>query len=283
MREKKLAALFYLLIIIMLFPVACDKMGSTLPSPPPPDPCSLLTITLNGTVVNPSTPGASDGSITIAATGGAGFTFSMNGGSSQSANKFDHLRSGDYTVLVKNSTGCMNSISLRLTDPVVTCIGVNIVVFLVTTDNVPCEPFNGTIAATATGGVAPYLYAFDGGPFVPFNMIAGMPAGSHTVLVKDAHDCTGSASITINNAVAGPLFSQVKTLIQNNCLYCHGTTVASGGVSYSDDCNIVTGKLRIKARAVDANPTPMPPTGLLPAAERQKIIDWMNAGGRYSN
>lgn len=283
MKARKLAALFYVLIIMMFVQVSCDKMGSTIPPPPPPDPCLVTPITLNGTVVNPSTPGASNGSIIIAASGGTGFSFSMNGSSPQTANSFNNLKSGDYTVLVKNSNGCTSSIDLRLTDPVITCSSVNIVVFLTATDNVLCEPSNGTISITSTGGVAPYTYSVDGGAYTSSNIITGMPTGSHMVMAKDANGCIGAASITINNASAGSHFAQVRTLIQNHCVYCHSNSSASGGVSYSNDCNIVTGQARIKARAVDGVPTAMPSTGLLSASERQKILDWISAGGRYSD
>jgi hypothetical protein len=34
---------------------------------------------------------------------------------------------------------------------------------------------------------------------------------------------------------------------------------------------------------VDGNPSPMPTGGLLPANERQKITDWINAGGRITD
>jgi uncharacterized membrane protein len=75
----------------------------------------------------------------------------------------------------------------------------------------------------------------------------------------------------------------VQGLIQANCVVCHNSGIAEGGMNFSVDCNIVANKDRIKARAVDANPGPMPPTGLLSTAERQKIISWINAGGRFSD
>src|SRR5687768_1802987 len=106
----KLTAFIYVLIIILLAPASCSKTGDSLPSPPP-DPCSLINISINGTVINPSAMGASDGSITVAAAGGSGFTFNLNGGSFQSHNKFYNLAAGNYTVVVRNSDGCTGSIS----------------------------------------------------------------------------------------------------------------------------------------------------------------------------
>jgi uncharacterized membrane protein len=54
-------------------------------------------------------------------------------------------------------------------------------------------------------------------------------------------------------------------------------------MNWTVDCNIVANKDRIKARAVDASPSAMPPTGLMPASERQKITDWINAGGKFTD
>ena len=86
--------------------------------------------------------------------------------------------------------------------------------------------------------------------------------------------------VTVASRSEGPKFTAVKSLIQANCVTCHNATNASGGVNLSTDCSIVSAKDRIKARAVDGNPSPMPSGGLLPAAERQKITDWITAGGR---
>lgn len=279
----KLTALLYVLILIVLLPVSCSKTGGILP-PPPPDPCSLISIGLSGAVVNPSVWGASDGNITVSATGGSGFTFNINGGAFQSYNKFNNLAAGNYTVVAKNSDGCTSAVSFLLTNPTPSCTGVNIIVSATATNNILCETTaTASITVSASGGTAPYTYSLNGGTYQAANVFTNVATSSYMITAKDANGCIGSASTTVNTGPAGPLFTQVRTLIRNNCLYCHGGAITSGGVSYSDDCNIVTGKARIQARAVDGNPSPMPTTGLLPAAERQKIIDWINAGGKYSD
>ena len=115
-------------------------------------------------------------------------------------------------------------------------------------------------------------------------MFSNLATGNYTITAKDANGCTGVSAVTaISNLPAGNLFAAVRTLVQNNCVPCHSGTVANGGMNFSVDCNIVNNKARIKARAVDANPSAMPQGGLLPAAERQKITDWVNAGGKFTN
>jgi hypothetical protein len=274
--KLKLTALFSLLGLVLLFPVSCSRTGG-IPPPPPPDPCLTITINLTGLVTNPSATGVSDGSITVNATGGTGFTFCINGGAYQSSNKFKNLAAGNYTVIAKNTAGCTNSISFVLSDPASLCTGVNIVVSPGAGSNIPCEAATASITVSAWGGAWPYMYSLNGGSFQSSNVFDSITTGSYIVAARDANGCTGTASTTVNNGAAGPLFMQVRAIIQNNCLYCHGGAISSGGVNYSEDCNIVANK------TVDGNPSPMPQSGLLPVSERQKIINWINAGGRYTD
>jgi hypothetical protein len=278
----RLTAFFLILVMGLLVQLACSKTGG-IPPPPPPDPCSYVTINLTGVVSNPSVPGAKDGSITLTAGGGTGFMFSLNGGAFQASNLFNNLGPGNYSVMARSSAGCVGSLNLVVVNPTISCSSINIVVATNTTDNIPCENNTATLTATATGGTAPYQYSIDGGPFYASNSFGNLATGSHIVLAKDANGCTGSSSATVINQAAGPQFLQVKAVIQSRCLYCHSNANASGGVNYSVDCNIITNKLRIKARAVDGVPSPMPQSGLIPVAERQKILDWLNGGGTFSN
>ncbi len=75
----------------------------------------------------------------------------------------------------------------------------------------------------------------------------------------------------------GPLFLAMKGVILKSCISCHSNNRADGGMNWAVDCNIVTHKSRIKARAVDENT--MPPMGPLSAEDKNKITAWINAGG----
>jgi uncharacterized membrane protein len=89
-------------------------------------------------------------------------------------------------------------------------------------------------------------------------------------------DCSNITSGTI-----GPLFTAVKAVIATNCQGCHNASQSEGGMNWTVDCNVIKFKDRIKARAVDLGT--MPPTGPLPASEKNKITAWINAGGRYTD
>jgi hypothetical protein len=95
---KKFVIPRYLILIFVsagFIIYSCSKGGGgTTTPPPPPDPCAGITITVTGTVVNPSAAGSSDGSINATATGSSGLTFNINGGLFQSSGNFTGLNAG---------------------------------------------------------------------------------------------------------------------------------------------------------------------------------------------
>jgi len=250
-----------------------------------PNPCNGITITVSGTVINPSAAGANNGSITATASGGASpYTFSLNGGAFQSPGTFSNLIAGTYSITARDNNNCTGSANFTLTDPN-PCAGVTITVTNNVTPVTPCvSPVNGSITATASGGTGAYTYSLNGGAFQASNVFSNLTTGVYTITARDVNGCTGtSGSSVISSLPAGPLFSAVRNVLQANCVSCHNSSTPNGGMDWTIDCNIVNNRERIRARAVDGNPSAMPPTGLLPASERQKITDWINAGGRYTD
>ncbi len=87
----------------------------------------------------------------------------------------------------------------------------------------------------------------------------------------------------------GALFAAVRSVLQANCAVsgCHAGAYPQNGLNFSDNCTIVAQAARIKVRAVDlagtADQMPQPPRDPLSTADRQKIVDWVNAGGKLTN
>jgi len=261
---------------VVLVGFSCSK------NDPPADPCAGVTVTVTGTTTNPAS-GASNGSIIATASCASGFTYSLNSGTYQSTGQFANLPAGTYTITAKSSAGCVGSASFTLTNTV-PCSGVTIVVNPTVTGVTPCVNASGSIAVAASGGTAPYTYSLGSGSFQSTATFSNLNAGTYSITAKDANGCTGTqGSITVGTRSAGPLFTAVRTIIQNNCVSCHNASTANGGVNLSTDCAIVSAKDRINARAVQGNPSPMPTSGLMPVSDRQAITNWLNAGGRVTD
>jgi len=84
-------------------------------------------------------------------------------------------------------------------------------------------------------------------------------------------------------AEPGPKFLAAKTVITGNCATsgCHVSPANAGGLNFETNSNIVAAGTQIKSQAVDQGT--MPPTGALSAADKTKITDWINAGGRLTD
>ena len=243
--------------------------------------CPSITVT---TVIVPTAgPTATNGSITASAAGGVSpYSYSKNAGVSyQSSGSFTNLLAGTYTIIVKDANGCQGS-SGTITVASAVCPAITVVNQIAGSDK--CLNNTGSITVTATGSTG-FLYSMNNGVFQASNFFNTLPAGNYTIAVQDLNGCTNTSSVNVPEAPAGPKFTAVKAMMANNCAIpgCHTGPSPQNGLNFTDDCTIVAQSARIKARAVDANPSVMPPTGALPASEKQKIIDWVNSGASHSN
>lgn len=280
MKKSFLFVLSVMIISILYY--SCSKGGGSTNTPT--DPCAGITVAISGTVTN-ATSGQNNGSITAGATGGTGFTFSLNNGTFQTSGNFTNLAPGNYSITAKNSSGCTGSKTFSVVAEN-SCTGVIINVNGTATNGVPCGGAGGSITVAASGGTG-FTYSLNNGAFQASNQFTNLAVGTYTVSAKTADGCSNSATVKVDPVVAGTLFSAVKSIIQTNCVSCHNNTVQNGGMNWAVDCNIVTNKARIKVRAVDnagtATQMPQPPNPALSASDQQKIVDWINAGGAYNN
>jgi hypothetical protein len=280
-KSISLAGLFSILIFYSLIN-SCSKGGGG--STTPPNPCAGITVLVTATVNNTTGPGQSNGMITASASGGSGFQYSINNGPLQASGIFNNLTAGSYTILAKNSNGCIGSATFIISDgdP---CALKNIVVNNAVNGSDKCSS-TGIITVTATGSTG-FTYQLNAGAFQASNIFSNLAVGNYTITVKDLDNCTKTAAAVISELPAGPLFSQVRTIIHTNCALsgCHAPPSPQNGIDFTQDCVIVANKDRIKARAVDGNPSfmPPPPNPQLSAANKQAIVNWINAGGRYTD
>ncbi len=251
------------------------------------NPCAGVTVTVTTAQVNPTT-GQSNGSITASATGGSGFTYSLNNGAFQSSGTFTGLAAGSYTVTAKNSNGCLGAktVTLVASSP---CSSVNISITTAIVNTVPCSTptNNGSIAVTATGSTG-FTYNKNGGAYQTSNLFGSLAAASYTIGVKDGNGCTASVVVAVGVAPKGPLFTQMRNLITTRCSNgngCHMNGGNKAGYNFDNDCSIVTSWSAINGSCITGTLTTMPisPQAPLTTAEKQIIINWIAAGHKYTD
>ncbi len=159
------------------------------------------------------------------------------------------------------------------------CVPIAITADAVATD--PCAA-QGTITVLSPAG-SDFRYSIHNGLYQTSPVFTGLTSGQYTLTVKDEKGCTGNRLTVVGQVSSGPLFTTVKALLAVNCTPCHFGNNPQAGLDWADNCTIVNNWARIKARAVDRNPSPMPQGGLLPLSERNKITNWIAAGHRFTD
>jgi hypothetical protein len=175
--------------------------------------------------------------------------------------------------------GCKKTDITPVPAPVDPCVGINIVP-VVTNDFTINGQSLGAITVTSPIGSG-FTYSVTGTTFQGSTNFFNLAAGSYTVTVKNANSCVGTTSTTINSY--GPKYYEVKKLITGYCGPCHLNGTTTGGQNFDSDNSIVAAWARIKARTIDGLPSFMPQGGQLTALDKQKIIDWVNAGHLTTN
>lgn len=144
-------------------------------------------LSLNAQVIDVDCNGNATGAIILGVNGGSGnYTYSWTGpgGVTFETPTILDLYSGTYLVTVMDDQG--NSIlgGFTVEQPATLQIGSSAVV-----DNICFGQNNGSITVELAGGVAPYLYSWNGGPQQPENSITSLPGGSYECFVTDANGC----------------------------------------------------------------------------------------------
>jgi Secretion system C-terminal sorting domain/SprB repeat len=187
--------------------------------------------TAAGSQTNVSCNGGSNGSATVAPSGGAGaytYSWSPSGGTGATASG---LSAGSYTVTVTDANSCTATRTFIITQPTAinTATG--------SQTNVSCNGgSNGTATVAPSGGTGPYTYSWapSGGTAAT---ALGLSAGSYTVTVTDANLCTATRTFIITQPTAINTAAGSQTNVACNGGSNGSATVApsggAGGYTYS--------------------------------------------------
>ncbi|MBX2928353.1 MAG: gliding motility-associated C-terminal domain-containing protein [Saprospiraceae bacterium] len=164
--------------------------------------CNLqLTIAATGPICS----GDTDGAITLTVTGATGpLNFDWNDDSLDGQQNPAGLAPGFYSVVVTDSVGCADAISITLADPAPLSL-------MCAQENPVSAPGanDGSASITISGGVPGYLVEWsDGLNTAMFNVAApgtvsltGLAGGDYFVLITDANGCQAFCQFTIDEPI----------------------------------------------------------------------------------
>jgi hypothetical protein len=163
-------------------------------------PSCTLEIDVSGTVVvDETSPGANDASITVATTGGIGTKeYSRNGGSWQLSNLFAGIGAGVHTISVREQATptCNDTQAFS-----VNSAGISFDFTLSATNETVSGANDGVIEVTVTGTGGPFTFAKNGGSYQGSNIFPGLTPGTWFITVKNAAGNTLTKSIVISAGV----------------------------------------------------------------------------------
>lgn len=165
--------------------------------------------------------GECTGTITLTVSGGTPpYTFFWRDDDNSTTNPVrTGLCAGNYSVLVRDATGCDIWVDTTITEPAAKLKAA------CSADSSTCGQCNGKVTITATGGTAPYTYSWPGGT------LTNLCAGTYTGTVTDANGCKDSCTVTVYDKPSTLAASCSGTYA--HCGQCDGaaTMTASGGTA----------------------------------------------------
>jgi hypothetical protein len=143
--------------------------------------------------------GDNNGVIEVSGQGGTGnLQYQINGQGYQNNNVFDNLSGGMYNLGVSDENGCVDSLSVEITEPA------ELLVELINQNNIPCSGGNtGSVTINITGGGGTPSIVFNGttasGNSATFDSLT---VGVYPVLVTDENNCSVSSTVEITENTA---------------------------------------------------------------------------------
>lgn len=177
----------------------------------------VLAVTASGT--NTSCNSGSNGSATASPSGGTSpyaYNWFPSGQTTQTATS---LSAGTYSVTVTDNRGCTIVRTAVVSQPAA-------IALTSSKTDATCGNSNGSASVAASGGTPGYTYLWSNGGTA--SSISGIIAGSYTVTVRDANNCSNTSTVAVNNTGA----PSVTASAPNN-VSCFGGTNGSASISAS--------------------------------------------------
>jgi hypothetical protein len=141
---------------------------------------------------------------------------------------------------------------------------------------------DGEIKVSVSSGASPYMYSIDGQNFQSSNTFSNLAAGSYTITVKDANECTDNVEAIVNEIPVVSFANQVKPIIDADCQVsgCHGSN--QNIPDWGSHSNIAAEASAIKARTASKT-MPPPASGRSLTDQEIDLISWWVDQGAPDN
>ncbi len=137
--------------------------------------------------------GETNGFIEVSASGGTGlYNFSLDGLSFFEADTFPTLGVGSYSIIVRDGSGCLDTLTTSIAEPTQITAVTSIV------QPISCAGAgDGELQVVANGGTGAYSYFWD--PLaVLSSTVNSLDGGLYTAIVADANGCLAADSVTLD-------------------------------------------------------------------------------------
>ncbi|MDQ3191466.1 MAG: PKD domain-containing protein, partial [Bacteroidota bacterium] len=135
--------------------------------------------------------GTATGATTLNVSGGAPpYTYLWSQGAT--TQNLSNLTVGTYSVYVTGDNGCMDSVSVTITEPPALSLST-------TVNDANCGNSDGNIEVNVVGGTSPYLYAWNTTPVQTTAVAVNIPSGLYEITVTDENGCTETATASVND------------------------------------------------------------------------------------
>jgi gliding motility-associated-like protein len=159
------------------------------------------------------------GSIDLNASGGTlPYTFNWSNGAT--SEDISGLTSGIYTVTVTDANGCYNIQTATISQP-----SASLSTSISGSQNILCYGnLTGSIDLTVSGGTTPYTYIWSNGNTT--EDLSAIGAGTYSVTVTDANNCSAQQSITLTQ----PSASLTTAITSTSPVLCYGGNTGSANL-----------------------------------------------------
>jgi gliding motility-associated-like protein len=192
--------------------------------------------TLGGTLTIEDATCTQGGSITgITVTGGVEpYSYEWNGNTTLGIDLIN-VSAGPYTLEVKDANGCV----LTSGPHTIASQGAPSITGTATVINATCTTGGSITGLSASGGVGPYTYSWNGNPNPTIN-ISGLQPGTYTLEVEDANGCITTSAPYIIASPSSPVIGGNLVVEDANCVEggnITGITISGGLAPYTYSWN----------------------------------------------